>query len=106
MDDHQINLFLQETEFRKLINGGIVAGSIRLREGSEQIADLRAYVRSHGESKTTTTKTEHGKVVVGPLRSRFSFSIDSSLPTNEIIERLREECDEAIEFLEKNSSDE
>ena len=106
MDDHQINLFLQDPEYRKLVNGGIVAGSIRLREGSEQIADLRVYVRTRGESKTTTNKTEHGKVVVGPLRSRFSFSIDSSLPVQEIVERLRDECDEAIKFLEKNSSDE
>ena len=106
MEDHQINLFITGEQYQKLVNGGLLAGSIRLREGSQQIADLRAYVRSRGESKTTTSKTEHGKVVVGPLRSRFSFSIDSSLPIEEIVERLRDECDEAIEFLEKNSVDE
>ena len=99
--EHQINLFLNDKEFSKLTNGGTVAGSLRLREGPEQIADLRVYIRTRGEQRTQTAKTGHGKVVVGPLKRRFSFAVDSSLPKDEAIELLKQECEEAIEFIEK-----
>ncbi|MGI6222013.1 MAG: hypothetical protein ACOYJG_00215 [Prevotella sp.] len=105
-NEHLINLYLDEKNFKKLVNGGCVAGSIRLRDGSEQIADLRVYIRTHGEAKTQTVKTAHGKVTVGPIKRSFTFKVDAALPVEEAAQMLRDECDEAIRFIELKTEDE
>lgn len=95
-----MNISLEDNDYERLMAGGCVAGSLRIVEGSRQLARFRVYQRGGGERGTRSMKTEHGKATIGRLRRSMHFTMPASAPVSEVVMALNAESGEAMRFFE------